>query len=197
MTIAQCARRLAWPAVYAAVFGFVLSVNQLDVSAADQPLTEHQVKAAFLFNFAKFVTWPTDTFPDQNAPLVIGIAGDDPFGDAIDEITRGERVNGHPIVVKRLGADDQLGRCQILFVSSSERKRLRKILESLGNAPVLTVGEPDDFALLGGVIRFTKNQYRVGFEINIDAAERSGLRISSKLLSLARIVSAAKPERTQ
>jgi hypothetical protein len=197
MMNAQCARRLAWPAVCAAVVAVGLLASGLVVSAADERLTEHQVKAAFLFNFAKFVTWPADTFADQNAPLVIGIAGDDPFGGAIDDITRGERVNGHPILVKRLGADDQLEHCQILFVSASERKRLRHILETLSNAPVLTVGEPDDFARLGGVIRFTKDQYRVGFEINVDAAERSRLRISSKLLSLAHIVGTPKPDRTQ
>jgi hypothetical protein len=197
MLIAHCAGRRAWRVVCAAICGFALCGNGPAVSAADERPTEYQVKAAFLFNFAKFVTWPADTFPDQNSPLVIAISGDDRFGEAIDDITRGERVGGHPIVVKRLGPADPLGRSQILFVSASERKRLDRILESLSNAPVLTVGESDDFARLGGVIQLTKDRYRVGFDINVEAAERARLRISSKLLSLANIVGAGKAAHTQ
>lgn len=156
--------------------------------AQSEPPTEYQIKAAFLYNFAKFVEWPADTFADPHAPLVLGIVGEDPFGSALDKLAVDKTVNGRGLVIKRLKQGPDLRNCHILFVSSSERKRIPQILGSLQGASVLTVGETERFAQSGGVIDFILEENKVRFEINSDAAARARLNISSKLLALARMV---------
>ena len=142
------------------------------------------MKAAFLYNFAKFVEWPGD--PD--ASLILGILGDDPFGAAIDQLVAGKTVNGRALAVKRLKWGQDLRQCQILFISSSEQKRLPQIIASLRGASVLTVGETDAFLSSGGIIRFVLEGSKVRFEINAGAAEQAHLKLSSKLLALAKNV---------
>ena len=147
---------------------------------------EYQVKAAFLFNFAKFVEWPG---PDPaNDPINLCVVGDDPFGASLDQVVKGKLANGRTVEIKRIDPAGKVGSCQIAFVAASERKRLPAILEGLGHAGVLTVGETDDFTRRGGVISFFLDNNHVRFEVNVDAADRAGLKISSKLLSLAKIV---------
>ncbi|HWD20786.1 MAG TPA: YfiR family protein [Verrucomicrobiae bacterium] len=156
---------------------------------ADAPApTEYEVKAAFLFNFAQFVEWPSQSFAATNAPLTIGIVGDDPFGDLLDGLIKDERVAAHPLVVKRFGAGAAPGACQILFVSRSEKDRLPALLGSMKERPILTVGESEQFNERGGMIRFLMEDGKVRFEINPRAAERAGLRLNSNLLRVARIV---------
>lgn len=152
-----------------------------------QRLAEYEVKAAFLFNFVKFVEWPAEALP-AGGPLLICVLGDDPFGDALDAITKGERVGGHETAIRRFRSLDQVRSCQVLFVSLSERRQMPAVFEAVRGASVLTVSDIDRFAASGGMINFTKQNYRIGFEINPQAAERARLRISSKLLSLAKIV---------
>ncbi|HEX2711650.1 MAG TPA: YfiR family protein [Candidatus Acidoferrales bacterium] len=156
--------------------------------AQSEPPPEYQIKAAFLYNFAKFVEWPADAFADPHAPLVLGIVGEDPFGSVLDKLVLDKTVNGRGLLIKRLKHGPDLRNCHILFVSSSERKRVAQILESLQGASVLTVGETQRFAQSGGVIDFILEENKVRFEINSDAAARARLNISSKLLALARIV---------
>jgi len=156
--------------------------------AQSEPPTEYQIKAAFLYNFAKFVEWPADAFADPHAPLVLGIVGEDPFGSVLDKLVLGKTVNGRGLVIKKLKQGADLRNCHILFLSSSETKRVPQILESLQGASVLTVGERERFAQSGGVINFILEENKVRFEINSDAAARARLNISSKLLALARIV---------
>ena len=153
-----------------------------------EPLTEYQIKAAFLYNLAKFVEWPGDPLSDSQAPIVLGIVGEDPFGKALDAVILGKTVNGRGLVVRRLGRGGDLRTCRILFISSSEKRHLAQILESLKGSSVLTVGEADGFVQSGGVIQLLLEESRVRFEINPDAAARARLKISSKLLALARIV---------
>jgi hypothetical protein len=149
---------------------------------------EYQLKAAFLFNFAKFVEWPQSSFANPRSPFEICILGNDPFGPAIDDVLRGKAIGEHPVVVARPKEVADARHCQILFVSSSEQKRLPAILAALKGTNALVVGETDGFAVSGGIIQFTLEEERVRFMINTDAAERAGLQISSKLLALARIV---------
>jgi len=153
--------------------------------ALPQAVDEYHVKALFLYNFAKFVDWtpatPTDT-------ICVGILGDDPFGDVLDQTVAGKTVNGRSFVVRRLKRYEDAKVCQIVFVSGSEKKRLHAILNGLGSFGVLTVGEMEGFAAHGGVINFEIAGGKVRFEVNVDAAERAGLKLSSKLLSLATIV---------
>jgi len=173
--------------------GFALIASAPGASYAQarpggQPFDEYEVKAAFLFNFAKFVAWPEGVVPAAPAPIVIGILGEDPFGAMLEDVTSSERVNGREILVRRLGPADDPRSCPILFISESEHRRLPEIFARLKGANVLTVGDVEGFTGAGGVIRLTREDSRVGLEISLAAAERAGLRISSRLLSLAHIV---------
>ncbi len=149
---------------------------------------EYQLKAAFLFNFAKFVEWPPSSFSDASAPLRICVLGRDPFGEELRNITRDKTVNGHKLEVSQV-LDLQVARtCHILFIASSETARLKQILESLRGADALTVGDTRGFVEQGGMINFVLENNRVQFEVNRKAAEQGGLKISSKLLSVAKLV---------
>lgn len=153
--------------------------------------SEYLIKAGFIFNFAKFVEWPQNTFSQPDSPIVIGILGTDPFGSIIDQIVQDKKIGGRGIVIKRLkwGADSKdLKECKILFVGASERAHLDELVQSLRGLPILTVGETPGFAERGGVIRLVLEDNRVRFEVNVDAARQSGLTISSRLLTLARII---------
>jgi hypothetical protein len=152
------------------------------------PPTEYQVKAAFLFNFAKFVEWPANAFVHPEDPIVLGIVGEDPFGFALDGMVFRKTVNGRSFMVKRLEIGPELRGCHILFISSSEKKNLAHILESLKGSSVLTVGETDQFVQSGGAIKLLLENNKVRFEVNVGAAAMARLKVSSKLLALARSV---------
>ena len=149
---------------------------------------EYEVKAAFLYNFTKFVEWPPDAFENPGSPMAICVFGEDPFGDSLDAVVRGETLNGRRLVVRRTRSLQELRDCQTLFVPGAERERFAEVFSALRDASVLTVGEVDGFLPQGGVIRFVVDQGRVRFEVNLDAAEHSRLKLSSKLLRLARAV---------
>lgn len=157
-------------------------------SSGAQEAEEYQVKAAFLYNFAKFVEWPSQAFKSPQDPMVVCVLGRNPFGNALEQATHGKSVEGHTLYVRQISGVEQAGGCQILFISASEAKRFRSFWAGLNPAGILTVGEADGFATSGGVINFKLDGGRVRFEINVDAAERAQLQISSKLLSLAQIV---------
>ncbi len=156
------------------------------------PSREYQVKAVFLFNFTQFIEWPAEAFADPAAPLVIGVLGEDPFGAFLDETVRGERANGRSLIVERYRRIQEIGNCQVLFVSRSESDRLDQILASLAGKPVLTVGDFEGFALRGGVIRLTTVGGKIRLRINLDSAKAAKLTISSKLLRPAQIVASGK-----
>ncbi len=158
--------------------------------ARAQSLGEYQVKAVFLYNFAKFVEWPHSAFEKATDPIVIGIAGEDPFGPILDQTLQGKTVNGRSLIVKRFKSGQSPKNCHILFVGSSEQGHLSAMIEGFKAEGVLTVGESEHFAREGGIIRFTTEDSRIRFEINVDVAEQTHLKLSSKLLSLARIVHA-------
>jgi hypothetical protein len=153
-----------------------------------QNAEEYQVKAAFLFNFAKFVEWPPQAFNSTSDPIVICVLGQNPFGHALDEAVAGKNIAGRAIVTREVAAGKQAVSCQILFISASERKRWRALLDGIKGCYILTVGESDGFTASGGVVGLKLEDGKVRFEINMDAAEQSKLRISSKLLSLAQVV---------
>jgi hypothetical protein len=150
-------------------------------------INEYQVKAFFLYNFARYVEWPSQSFKAVNDPIVICILGQNPFGSALDQAITGKVVEGRPFVVRRISDIQPGSNCHILFVNSSERKRFRSMAESLKGSGVLTVGETPGFTADGGVINFKLEDGKVRFEIDVDAAGRENLHISSKLLSLAQI----------
>ena len=149
--------------------------------------TEYQVKAAFLFNFVRFVEWPPPG-NGVNDPLVIGIFGKNPFGDALDQLVSGKSVNGRPLIVRRISDASGLRSCNLVFFPASDARRFGEVAATLANLTVLTVGESDGFATRGGMINFVVKGGRVLFEANPAAAARSHLKISSKVLQLAMIV---------
>lgn len=146
---------------------------------------EAQVKAAFLLNFARFVDWPSSGFPNPSTPLTICVVGRDPFGPALDAVVAGETVGSRPIEIRRIESSSK-GQCHLAFIASAEDKPVPYI--PLISPNVLTVGEGEAFLRAGGIISFVVENRRVRFSINQSAAQRAGLRISSRLLSLARTV---------
>jgi hypothetical protein len=162
-----------------------LAVVVFHASGAPAPPSEYEVKAAFLLNFTKFVEWPDSSFPSAGAPFTVCIVGADPFGPVIDEIMRGEKVNNHRIAVQRNRAPETQG-CQIAFMSGSNPD-VSTIVNGTGPG-VLTVGEGDEFVRENGIIGFVMDHHRVRFDINLNAAGRGSLSLSSRLLSVARTV---------
>jgi hypothetical protein len=150
--------------------------------------SEYLIKAGFIYNFAKFVGWPTTAFAEPNSPIVIGIFGNDPFGAILDRIVNDKKIDGRGFAVKRLKWGKDLKDCNILFISSSEKAHLQEVIQIVKGMPVLTIGETPNFARRGGIINFTLEDSKVRFEVNIEAARQADLNISSRLLSLARIV---------
>jgi hypothetical protein len=151
------------------------------------------VKAVFLFNFAQFVDWPPAAFPDTEAPLVIGILGDDPFEGFLDQTIRGEQVRGRAFQVRRYHSVDEIRTCHILFIRKQPAGRLGEILASLRDRPILTVSDDDGFAERGGMIRFVTDRSRIRLQIRLAAAEAAHLTISSKLLRAAEIITPTEP----
>jgi len=166
-----------------------MSLLAVPSHAAEAPaLSERQVKALFLFNFAKYVDWPAGVFSNSSAPIVIGVVGEDGFSDEFRRITGDRKVNDRKVVIKQIDGTADLKDCQILFVRSSENGRLTEILEAVKNSAVLTVGETDRFLLQEGMINFTKKENKIHLEINLVPAQRVNLKLSSKLLTVAEVV---------
>ena len=152
---------------------------------ADGPTKEFKVKAAFLFNFALFTEWPEDAFPSPKAPFCIGVLGKDPFGDILEETLKGKMVSGRPIEIRRFKDLKEYKPCHILFVGETGKDNLETLAKTLKSAGVLTVSDIQGFAEKTGILQFRIIDNRVRFEINLDAANRARLKISSKLLKVA------------
>ena len=150
--------------------------------------SEYQLKAAFLYNFAKFIDWPDSSFANSRSPFAICILGADPFGRALDDVLRDKSIGDRTVAIERFKDIAQTRQCQMIFVSPSEGPRLADILQRLRGARVLVVGESEGFAEAGGTLQFTLEDDHLRFLINTDAAQRAGLNVSSKLLSLAKVV---------
>jgi hypothetical protein len=158
---------------------------QVSSPAEDEPL-EYRVKAAFLLNFTKFIEWPAAAFDTSDSPFSICIIGDDPFGNALDQIVAGESVNGRKLIIQRVKQTPPPKSCQMVFVSKPETEMM-KILPEMGPG-VLTIGESEGFIRDGGMIAFLLENRRVRFGISKTHAENAGLKLSSKLLNVARSV---------
>jgi hypothetical protein len=154
-------------------------------AAAAQSAPESTLKAAFLYNFAKFAEWPVDAPPTD--PLTICVFGDTAIADALDETVKGRTIDGRKVVVSRTTLDS-IRTCHVVYITGFDAKRAQQIVDDLKNAPVLTVGDREQFAQGGGIAGLFVEQGRMRFAINVEAAQRCRLRISSRLLSLAKIV---------
>jgi hypothetical protein len=175
----SCRRRFA-PAFFALFF----ALSIIKGFAQEQP-GEYQIKAAFLFNFAKFVDWPAEAFAATNSPIVIGVFGKNVFGNDLANTIRDKTVNNRRFQFITVASTAEATNCHILFISPSEKENLKKIVDGLHNASILTVSETGQFIEAGGMIDFVIQDNKIRFQISDEAAKKARLKISSKLLSLA------------
>jgi uncharacterized protein DUF4154 len=163
-------------------------VGERLASAQTNPSSEYQVKAAFLFHFAQFVDWPEETFKDASSPLIYCTIGDDPFQGAWDASLRGKTLGTRAFRVQHFKQPQDIHGCQVLFIGAGEKKHLPAILAGVKGSSVLTVGESEHFVQEGGMIGFLVEENKIRFEINLETAQKAKLRISSRLLALAKTV---------
>jgi hypothetical protein len=156
--------------------------------AAAQVTREYDLKAVFLYNLASFVEWPVTAFSGPDAPFIIGVLGQDPFGAVLDGIVANEYVDKHPFVVRRFRRGEDVSECHLLFVAESESRRLPEVLRSLRGRPVLTVGDRPGFIEAGGMIGFATRADHLQLFVNRTAVHAAQLVVSSKLLEVAQVV---------
>jgi len=169
------------------VISAVLFSGMDEVCAQPREAREYAVKAAFLYNFAKFVEWPASSYPNDETAVVICILGEDPFGRAF-EAMQGKTIGKRKVAIRHIAAIPAIKTCHILFIGDSEADRLGPILDAAGAVHALTVSDMPLFFRSGGMIALSTEQDKVRFSINAAAAERAGLRLSSQLLKLAVMV---------
>ena len=165
-----------------------LALLALACAAAAAPVSEYQLKAVFLFNFTRFVEWPAAALPRAGAPFVIGVLGKDPFGANLDEVLRGESVDGRPLAAARYPDAAGIGDCQILFIPAAEASHLEAILGALKGRSTLTVTDAEGPAVRGVMIALVKRDNRIRLRIDLEAVRAGNLTVSSKLLRPAEIV---------
>jgi hypothetical protein len=172
-----------------AAFGaLVLFAPRTSAQSASAP----DLTAAYLTNFVKFTVWPDEALP-ADAPLVLCVEGSARVADALEEITRSQKIAGHPLIVRRVKANDPLQTCHVLYASALARARADRLLQTTATLPILTVSDSTEFTRRGGIVSFFVEKERLRFAVNPDAANRAGLRISAKLLSLSTIVRGNQP----
>ena len=150
--------------------------------------SDYQVKAAYLYNFGRFVEWPSELTTAKSGPFTICVLGQDPFGSTLDATLAGETIAGKNVIAKRISTPQESVNCQIVFLSAAEAGRLNKIMEGLDKVAVLTVSDMPQFAQRGGMIQFVLEGNRVRFEVNLIATQHAGLTLSSDLLKVATAV---------
>jgi len=180
-------KTIAYKLLYTILLGCSVAVL-----TAQSPVREYQIKAVFLFNFTQFVEWPASAFPSEETPLVIGILGEDPFNAYLDEVISNEKVNNHPLIIRRFKNTEQVQACHILFISKSHVDKMARIKAILKDKNTLTVSDGSNFIKEGGMVRFITVNKKIQFQINPEAVKAANLTISSKLLRLAEIVSNKK-----
>lgn len=171
----------------------VLVLGLFQGVAVPETPREYYLKAAFIYNFAKFVEWPAESFKNNLTPITLTILGSDPFGAALETL-KDQTVQGRKIIIKRTTKGDNLEGCQILFICASEKTQYRPILAAIKNLNILTVSDMDKFAAQGGMIGLIKVDDKLHFEINLEAVQRTKLKISSQLLKLAKIIPSGERE---
>lgn len=174
--------------ILACIMLVLLSVTGRPARAQDSTVSEADLKAAFLYNFTKFVEWPNEAFPREDSPFVVGIFGDDEFVATLRTLLQDKKAHGHPFVVRKLSAPADSKGCQILFFRESEGRRFAQIYDTIKKLPILTVGEGGDFLEAGGMFGLFFEDKQLRFEVNPAPAENAKLAISSKLLRLAKKV---------
>jgi len=177
--------------LYAVVLGLLLLLWPLGAGTPSSGAVisrKFQIQAAFVFNFTRFVTWPSHRFAGADSPIIIGVLDDNPFGDELAAIVKNRKVGARAVEVRMVATAAEAGFVHILYVGAGHEGRMEEMREALRAACVLTVGESRRFAELGGIIDFVLDGDKVRFEINLEAGEDAGLKISAQLLNLATTV---------
>ena len=159
-------------------------------AAQVQHADEDRVKAAYLYNFAKFVEWPAASFSGADSPTIICSVGDDRLAEVLQQTVRGKQTKGRPVEARQVSSEEQFKSCHILLIAFRDKEHISQILRSVQSAGVLTVGQSAEFIRLGGMINLLRNDSNLELEINPTAAEDAGLKISSRLLAVSRVVAA-------
>lgn len=167
-------------------------ISKLVLSAQTTTSREYQLKAAFLFNFTQFVEWPGNSFSSDQAPMVIGILGKDPFGHYLEEIVAGEKINGRLLQVEHYDTIEEVRACQVLFINFPDSKKTAQAISELQGRTILTVSDAPDFMQRGGMIRFFTKKDKINLQVNLAATKTADLVISSKLLRLVEIFAQKK-----
>lgn len=177
----QLRRRSAWLVLFCLL--------QFTVAPAfGQSPKEYQLKAVFLWRLAQFTEWPTNAFESDESPIVIGVLGENPFGDALETVVRGETAHGRKLVLQHYTRLDQIKTCHVLYISVSEARRIKEIITALAGRSILTVSDIDGFALsYGGMIRFLTEQNRIKLRINQNAVAATQLKLDARLLRAAEV----------
>lgn len=179
-------RRGFWLIAWVALFA-----GSCRTAAALPSAKEYQIKAVFLFNFAQFVDWPPEAFPTPETPVIIGVLGEDPFGSLLEETIMGERIDQHPLLIRRYHRVEDIDLCHILFISGSETNRLESTMVALQDRGILTVCDTEGFAKRGVMIRFINEKNKIRLRINLERVKAAGLVLSSKLLRPSEIISSS------
>ena len=168
------------------ICGLQASAQNFDASGS----TEYLVKAGFIYNFAKLVEWPGLALTNPGQPIVIGVLGNDSFAATLERVVDGKKIEVHPFLVKRVRSPKESKECacHMLFIASSKSSHVDELIQLLKGKSVLTIAETPGFTKQGGIINLVHEDSKVRFEVNVDAAKQAGLNISSRLLSLAKIV---------
>lgn len=185
-------RRTAWRWV-SAMFGVLACLIAMESFASAEQRTEYEVKAAFIYNFARFVEWPATAFERPDAPIVICVLGEDPFGHILDDTVRGKMVGQRPLSIRRIDVAAKAQGCHIVFISRSEHDRLAHVLAAFRDKPVMTIADIEGATQRGAVLNFILENGHVRFAINANSARRAGLNLSSQLVKLATAVNYDSP----
>jgi hypothetical protein len=168
-----------------ALIAIILSPALSAVNPPERPISENEVKAAFVFNFARFTEWPGNALPNPDSPIVIGVLGNNGFATMLENIVKGKTIQSHPILVQSMKMPADFSGCHIIFISSYEQRRTGQIAESVREMPILTITETEKNSRSKGLVNLLVEEGKVHFEVDFAGVAKSKLKISSKLLRLA------------
>jgi hypothetical protein len=184
----------AWRLGRLAIAGAICALLAAPHLQGQQPAaSEYEVKATYLYNFARFTEWPAKDADVKDNSFAVCVLGRDPFGSVLDTILAGEAIGGKQMVHRRISSAQDAGNCRILFISSSEKSRLKETLAALEKMSVLTVSDIPDFSVHGGMIEFVVERDKVRFQVNLETAGEAGLTLSSELLKVAVSIKNSQP----
>lgn len=170
--------------IFTALF---LLISNLVLPTQRTPSREYQLKAVFLFNFTQFVEWPTTAFSTNESEMVIGIMGENPFDTYLEELVSGEKINGHPVVIRYFQSIEEITTCHILFIKIEDANKQAQIVSRLKKRNIVTVSETPEFPTYGGMIRFFTMDNKIKFQVNLEASKEANVILRSKLLRLAEV----------